>query len=163
MSDEKIFKNALISYVRDFASGDAIRHLADKGYTVEEISGRLDFPIEREEIGKIVWQRYLDTGVIALKDPAAQGTFEEVSYEKVQGRYGKVSFKQVKKQMNYTEEYVACDLGKKLYKDRESVVKRLSGLNENELEYVLGLPWPLETVWHKKDARIVRILEALAR
>ena len=160
MSNE-IFKNALTKYVKDFASGDSVRRLADKGFTVAEIRARLAFPLESKDIGQIVWQRYLDTGVILTEDPK-EASREALTYEKKQDKYGKVSFIQVRKKVDTDGEYLPCDIGKMLYKDRQGVIDRLSALHENELDYVLGLPWPHATVWHKKDPRICRILEALS-
>ena len=49
--EDKYFKKALESFTRDFAAGDAIRAFADKGYTVEEIYAKLDFPIPKKTFG----------------------------------------------------------------------------------------------------------------
>ena len=45
MGEKDLFKQSLNNFINDFASGDAIRHLADKGYTVAQIVGMLDYPI----------------------------------------------------------------------------------------------------------------------
>lgn len=52
------FEEALADFVQDFAYGDAIRHLVDKGYTVERILREFDYPLPEEKIRKIV-ERYL--------------------------------------------------------------------------------------------------------
>ena len=52
------FEEALSDFVQDFAYGDAIRHLADKGYTPERIKRDFAYPLSEEKIRKIV-ERYL--------------------------------------------------------------------------------------------------------
>ena len=160
-SADESFQKALSRFTIEFAAGDAIRALADKGSTVEEIHERLSFPIAREKIGELVWARYLDQGTICLQDPSQQEEKVVTSYEKVQDAYGKVSFRQVRRSVQLTGEYVPCDFGKRRYQNREDFNRLLENLDAKDREYVLGLPWPLETVWHKKDARMKRIMEIM--
>lgn len=44
MAEQEYFKSALSDFTYEAASGGAIRHLADLGYTVKQISGQLSFP-----------------------------------------------------------------------------------------------------------------------
>ena len=62
---------------------------------------------------------------------------------------------------NSDTEYVPCEFGKLLYQNKDEVMKKIHDLNLRDREYLLELPWPLQTVWHKKDERIDRILRAL--
>ena len=48
-----IFQEALGSFVKNFAYGDAIRHLLKRGYTVERIMKEFQYPLSEEEIRKI--------------------------------------------------------------------------------------------------------------
>ena len=48
-----IFQEALGNFVKNFAYGDAIRHLLDKGYSVERIKKEFHYPLSIEEIQKI--------------------------------------------------------------------------------------------------------------
>ena len=50
------FEEALSNFTKDFASGGAIRHLVDHGYTVDRIIKEFQYPISRESIEKIVNQ-----------------------------------------------------------------------------------------------------------
>ena len=159
MSD-KIFKKALADFTLDFASGDAIRALADKGYSVSEIHKRLDFPTPVERIRDTVWKHFLDTGVILLEKPSAESQ-KRVTYEKVQDSLGRTSFKQVVTEDTELKEYVEIDFGKKLYKDKNAFEKSLEVLSPEDRQYILDLPWPLTNVWHVKNERIERILKKL--
>jgi len=155
------FQKALAKFTVEFAAGDAIRLLSDKGFNVEEIHDKLSFPVARKTIGELVWSHYLDNGTICLFDPERQSKKLVTSYKKVQNSYGKVSFLQVQKDIRLTGEYVRCDFGKRLYCNREEFLDRINRLDERDRNYVLGLPWPLEPVYHIKDERMMRIIQIL--
>lgn len=95
MSDQKYFQNALSNFIFEAASGGAIRHLTDLGYTVSEIMERLDVPTPYERVQKAVWQRLLDTGVLLLEEPGSENGREKVTYVRDYDRYGKPSFRRV--------------------------------------------------------------------
>ena len=57
---QSAFERALSDFVHDFASGDAIDHLADQGMTVTEIKERLSFPTKKERVADRVWKHYLE-------------------------------------------------------------------------------------------------------
>lgn len=52
--ENSYFNEALSNFAKDFAYGGAIRHLVDKGYTVERIIREFHYPISRESVEKIV-------------------------------------------------------------------------------------------------------------
>ena len=159
MSD-KIFKKALADFTIDFASGDAIRALADKGYSVSEIHKRLDFPTPVEKIRDTVWKHFIDTGVILLDAPSAESQ-KRITYEKVQDSLGRTSFKQVITEDNEAREYVEIDFGKRIYQNKNAFEKSLEALPNEDRQYILDLPWPLQKVWHEKNERIKRIIKVL--
>ncbi|MBR5896999.1 MAG: hypothetical protein IKZ39_05225 [Lachnospiraceae bacterium] len=160
MSD-KYFKKALADFTIDFASGDAIRALADKGYSVSEIHKRLDFPTPVERIRNTVWKHYIDTGVIVLEKPSDNLPKKHVTYEKVQDSLGRTSFRQVVTEDNNTKEYVEIDFGKRIYQNKNTFEKALEILSPEDRQYILDLPWPLTNVWHVKNERMERILKKL--
>ena len=161
MSDE-YFKKALANFTNDFASGGAIRHLADNGFTVKEIHARLDFPTPMSKVAETVWNHFLDKGIILTQEPVIGEITEKIDYVKVQGEFGKTSFKRVVTQNPaIAEEYIKCDFGKRIYQNKTEFEKSLSALNERDRDYILGLPWPLTPVWHIADERMKRIMEKL--
>lgn len=155
--ENKYFAEALSNFTHDMASGGAIRHLADKGYTVDEIAERLDFPTPVEKIREMVWKHYLNTGVIQLEDPT-QAKAEKVTYVKEYNSYGKASFRRVVESCEKTERrYIACDFGKRRYQDTIKFEQLLDRLDPRDKAYIMGLPWPLQTVYHVADERMERI------
>lgn len=50
----QFFNEALSNFTTDFAYGGAIRHLVNRGYTVDMIIKEFHYPLKREVIEKIV-------------------------------------------------------------------------------------------------------------
>ena len=48
------FNEALGNFVRNFAYGDAIRHLVNKGYDADRIIKEFDYPLNESSIRKMV-------------------------------------------------------------------------------------------------------------
>jgi hypothetical protein len=147
----KEFNNALGNFITDFAGGGAVRHLADKGLSVSEIAAHLDYPLPKDKVAEIVWQHYINTGVICLEEP--KDTIEKVSYVKEQDQFGKISMRKVVEQIDTSDKkYVKLDIGE--------IKKSLSGLPDKDLDYILSLPWPLTPVYHIVDDRMKRLAKA---
>lgn len=188
--EDKYFKQALSDFTIEFASGDAIRSLSDKGYSVKKIKSKLDFPTPEERIREIVWKHYLENKTVCLENPKETLSVENYTIKKVYDSYGRPSFKKVSvkadeeapsskqvkvetdeeasgyKQIGVkldeeAREYVECDFGKRLYKNKDDFMKSLSVLDEEEKDYILGLPWPLTKVWHVKNEHFARIISKL--
>jgi len=52
MSDNQYFNEALSNFSKDFAYGGAIRHLLDRGYTIDRIMKEFNYPVSKEFIEK---------------------------------------------------------------------------------------------------------------
>lgn len=48
------FEESLVNFTRDFAYGGAIRHLADHGYTAQQILKEYKYPLSLQTIQKIM-------------------------------------------------------------------------------------------------------------
>ena len=44
-----------------------------------------------------------------------------------------------------------------MYQDRNAFEESLKALSDDDRDYILGLPWPLQTVWHVRNERMARI------
>lgn len=95
MGEQEYFKNALANFMFDAASGGAIRHLADRGYTAEEILKKLDFPTPYDRIQQTIWQHFLDKGILLLEEPGLGRTKETYEYVTEYDSYGRKSFRRV--------------------------------------------------------------------
>lgn len=93
MSEQEYFKNALSDFTYEAASGGAIRHLADLGYTVKQITENLTYPTPCERVRRTVWKHLIDTGVILTWEPEKGGVQGKAAYMVEHGKYGKASFR----------------------------------------------------------------------
>ncbi|MCM1327477.1 MAG: hypothetical protein NC094_01280 [Bacteroidales bacterium] len=97
MSEQEYFKNAMSNFTFEVASGGAIRHLSDLGYTVSQIMKQMTFPTPYERVQKTVWEHFLDTGVVRVEEPGSPKDCgrEKVTYVRDYDKYGKPSFRRV--------------------------------------------------------------------
>ena len=95
MAGQEYFQAALANFMFDAASGGAIRHLADLGYTAAQIRKRLDFPTPYERIQQAVWEHFLQKGILRFEEPGTLGLREQYEYVAEYDQYGKKSFRRV--------------------------------------------------------------------
>lgn len=164
--EQTYFQSALSDFVFDVASGGAIRHLADMGCTVRQIQERLDFPTPYERIQKAVWKHLTDTGVIFPKNPRQEKAGEKVDYVREYDSYGRPSFRRVTVQAassKPSEPCLLCAFGLLKYHSPDRYEEVLGALKPEQAEYIEGLPWGLERVFHRADRRMLEIYHTLEK
>ena len=164
--EQTYFQRALSDFVYDMASGGAIRHLADLGYTVRQIQEKLDFPTPYERIQKTVWKHLTDTGVIFPEGPRQGKTGEKVDYVREYDSYGRASFRRVvvpEVTSKPSEPCLLCCFGLLKYKDPERYEEVLRALEPEQAEYIEGLPWGVERFFHRPDQRMLEIYHTLEK
>ncbi|WP_031555512.1 hypothetical protein [Lachnospira multipara] len=163
-NNKSIFIQALARFSREVASDGAIRHLADRGYNAKQIKEKLDYPTSLDHIGKVMWEHFLQKGILTYEKPDGNTIVEEVQYIKEQDSYGRTSFRQVTKKIERPKrEYILIDFGKRIYKDREGFLRIMERLSTSDRDYIMGLPWELKPVYHVLDKRMMRIKEILGK
>lgn len=95
MEEQKYFKQAISNFTFEAACGGAIRHLADLGYSVKQITEQLSYPVPYEKVQKTVWEYFLENGVLFLEEPGKQKMQEKADYVKEYNKYGRASFRRV--------------------------------------------------------------------
>lgn len=93
MAEELYFRRALSDFAYENASGGAIRHLTDLGYTAAQITERLTFPTPYERVRQAVWKRLLESGVVLLAEPGSGNRPEKAEYIEEYDRYGRSSYR----------------------------------------------------------------------
>lgn len=186
MAENEYFKQALSNFVFDMASGGAIQHLTNQGYTVKQIIEKLDVAAPYEKVQEVVWKQLLNNECLLLEAPGSGAGQEKAEYIMEKDRFGKRSFRKVvikadeTKQIHWKEvvfrrqtngkledylskkimkngeaaSYVSCDFGIKTN-------RALDALNEQQKDYILGLPWTKQIVYHKLNVRMREIVTAL--
>lgn len=95
MGENAFFRKALANFTYETASAGAIRHLADQGYTVEQIVRQLDYPTPYEKVRATVWEHLIETDVIKLEEPGSSGGRQKAVYVREYDRFGKSTFRRV--------------------------------------------------------------------
>jgi len=103
VEENSYFQDALAHFAREAASGGAIRHLADMGYTVKQIRDKLDFPISYAQVQREVWEYFVKEGVILTEEPGSGKSVRKTRYVREYDRYGKVTFRQVPEEAEEAE------------------------------------------------------------
>ena len=162
MEKREFFKKTLSDVSFDAASGDAIRHLADRGLSPEEIFGLLSYPAPLGKIGEVMLRHFYDLGIVCNdpheeKKPAAD-------YVKTTDQYGRISFVRVEKPVEQpAREYVLIDFGKRKYLEGEKFYNAAEALRPSDRSYVLDINWPPAPLYHIKNERIERIINVLSQ
>lgn len=156
------FEEALSDFVHDAASGGAIRHMVDMGYTTEQIMGRLDFPTPRTRVEKTVYKHMTDTGILLDELPL---TGKELQTLVLKNPSEAELCSVLREHINRNGEeksYISCPYGM-VRRDREARLKgMLSCLTSREQEYILGLPLPAKMMYHRLNSRMLEIGVQLA-
>ena len=191
MPENSYFQNALSNFTHEVASGGAIRHLTDLGYTAKQISEQLDFPTPFKRVQKEMWEHFVNTEVILLEEPGSRKR-KKVSYVREYDEFGRASFRRVVEseaveapilwREHWIERnseslpaflqekiakngeagsYVSCDLGLLLHSEPEHYRQLLQKLEDPQREYLEGIPWKNRRVYHRLDARMQKILLCL--
>lgn len=93
MSERDYFRDALSDFTYEAASGGAIRHLTDLGYTAKQIAEKLTYPTPYERVRKTVWQQLVDTQVVLTQEPGSGKQRGKTTYKAVHDKYGRMSFR----------------------------------------------------------------------
>lgn len=187
MAEQDYFRNALSDFTFETASGGAIRHLTDLGYTVKQISEKLTYPTPYERVRRTVWQRLIDTQVVLLQEPGSGRNPGKTSYTVEHDRFGRASFRMEQtpadnsghvhwKERRYSDEscgslavYLAdmCSVSGEdgAYiscdfglRDRDGNLEMaMKVLNERQRDYITGLMWEDRICYHRLDGRMREI------
>ncbi len=107
MSEPNYFQSALSSFVTDAACGGAVRHLADIGYTLNQIVERLDYPAPREKVQKIMMAYLYESRVLLRKEPSEELFAAREQFVQEQDAFGRRSMRKIivdqRSQENVTE------------------------------------------------------------
>lgn len=158
----RYFEEALSDFTHDVASGRAIRHLVDLGYTTPQIMARLDYPTPRGRVEQTVYRYMKETGMIITELPESR---EERKRIVIKDRTPAGLIRCLRRRIDQNGEgnsYISCPFGM-IYRDREERMQRiLAALTSREKEYILGIPWEMKMVYHRLNGRMLEIGVQLA-
>ena len=139
-SIEKHFNNSLSRFVKDFACKNEIIAKFNNKKPISQIAKEITFPISEESIILMLWEHMIENNIILLNPP---NSIENQQYDfvKKEGRFGKVTFQQVKNNSIDANDYEVLDV-EKLKHDRT--------LNDFERELIEKLPFKDKKYYVKK-------------
>ncbi len=162
MRDEPgYFEAALSDFVYDMASGGAICHLADAGYSIDRIMKELDFPTPRKRVEQIVYRHMLENKIIQEQLPIEQQLLKKQRFSNITVRELGERLEQQLRLNGEQQSYIKLPLRllkMKVCFDRESI----SCLTQEEQAYLLGFPWEKEYLYHRLTGGMLEIGKQLA-
>lgn len=155
------FKKALNNFTADMAYGAAVRKLFDGGMPISEIQKNVDFPITEAQLLSCIWEHLLASRAVLLAPPEA-GDSVRYDYVKETDALGRSCFRRITVENTAgSPDYFPVTFGKQKVKNSPEFQKAAACLSADDRLYLLGLPWPPETVYHVKNERLLRLLEIL--
>lgn len=153
----KYFEDALSNFVHDMASGGAIRHLVDMGYSIDRIMEQLDYPTSRKRVEKTVYQYMMESGILLDALPVEE-TVMKVSHLNNVSR--PVISQRLREQIQKNDKdssYMQCPFGRWLQENQTEYLDQLSCLTGREKEYISGVPWHGDIMYHRLNDRMLEI------
>ncbi len=156
------FEEALADFVHDSASGGAIRHLADQGYTTDQIMERLDFPTPRARVEKTVYRYMTDCGILRETLPVLEEDMRHLSLKNPTERELCAALRARIEQNGEEASYVSCPFFREKRSGGRAFARALSCLTSREIQYIEGMPLPERMAYHRLNSRMMEISVQLA-
>lgn len=156
------FEEALSDFMHDAASGGAIRHLVDLGYSVEQMISALSYPTPRERVRKTAYRYMVETGLLLQKLPGEEDLRTVIFGNSDMEKAKEYLYKKIKE--NGEENcYFSCPFG--MWRcggggelpEEKALGDRLSCLNKREQEYIEGILWEDRLMYHRLNGRMKEI------
>lgn len=162
MSEGKdYFNQALSDFMFEVASGGSIRHLVDLGYSVDQIMGKLAFPTPRERVEKAVYKHMTEIGLLLARLPIEEQSFQAVTLQAEHPDQISARFLKLLEQNGEESAYLECPFGKLVKNDPKELERLLSYLNSREQEYLRGIRWERNIMYHRLNSRMREIAAKL--
>ncbi len=155
--DDNYFQDALFDFVHDAASGRAIRHLVDAGYTTAQIMKELDYPTPFVKIQHTVTRYLKETGILLETLPVTPESLHTVQLSDMpQDKLFSLLAQQI---ISNGEEnsYISCPFYGSNSQDRTKTAHALSVLTTREREYLEGIAWDGKIMYHRLNRRMLEI------
>lgn len=152
----RYFEEALSDFMHDVASGGAIRHLVESGYSVNQIMERLDYPTTRERVEKTVYRYMTEMGMLLSELPVEESAMGIHFLKNVKRGVIRQSLAERMEINGEENSYMRCPFGA-FMKEKDKLQAMLSGLTTREREYILGIPWKGNAMYHRLNSRMFEI------
>ena len=157
------FQDALSDFMHDAASGRAIRHLVDVGYTTAQIMKELDYPTPFEKVRHTVTRYLKESGILLNQLP---DNARDMRTLWLGDMTQEALFAFLAEQINRNGEensYISCPFGMAIMKTDKKAAQALSMLTAREREYLDGIDWGEKRMYHRLNRRMLEIGAQIAK
>lgn len=159
------FEAALSDFMFDVAAGGAIRHLTDRGHSVEQIMKELDYPVPRPKVEKAVYRHLAESGILRANLPAEDEKIKiyilQTGGESDKNKFLNELCKRIEKYGDKNS-YIECPFGIWKRNDEKKLQQVIACLTSREREYILGIRWEPCLMYHGLNDRMREIGMKLA-
>lgn len=147
------FEKALQNFLSEFTTTGSIKHLVDRGMTLDQILENMDYPAGRQKVAKQMYEYMLEAKI--LVENLDMNQYNKVDYKdkydlsRIVSKYGKDRL------------YFLCPFGYYIKNNKEELKKIVNCLTKREADYILGIPWYLNKTYHCADLRMLEIASEL--
>lgn len=181
---ESYFEAALSDFTFDVAAGGAIRHLTDRGYSVEQMMRELSYPVPRAKVEKAVYRYMTESGILLAKLPEENGNLRIRCLKAEKGADFARKLADAIAESGEKTAYMECPFGgwkkgterKTLptiesepggaemgYRGEEWFRQTFTCLTGREQEYLSGIRWEQDVMYHRMNDRMREIALKLIR
>lgn len=153
----RYFEDALSNFVHDMASGGAIRHLVDMGYSIDRIMEQLDYPTPRRRVEKTVYQYMMESGILLDALPVEETVMKVSHLNNVSRPVISQRLRELIQKNDKDSSYMQCPFGRWLQENQTEYLDQLSCLTGREKEYISGVPWHGDIMYHRLNDRMLEI------
>lgn len=155
--NERYFEAALSDFVFDVAAGGAIRHLTDRGYSVEQIMRELSYPVPRIKVEKAVYRHLTDSRMLLSTLPEENGSLRITCLRGEKGEGFSRKLAEAIAESGEENAYMECPFGIWMEKDERRFAQTIACLTNREQEYLLGIRWAQHMMYHRLNDRMREI------
>ena len=153
----RYFEDALSDFIYDAASGRAIRHLTDSGYTTAQIVQQLDYPTPFTKVRQTVTRYLKETGILLAELPVPYTDLDTILLEHSSSET-LFSFLAERIRWNGEENsYLSCPFGSLFGNADEKIQKSFPMLTARECAYMEGIAWEPGIMYHRLNRRMLEI------
>lgn len=150
------FQDALSDFVHDAASGRAIRHLVDIGFTTAQIMDELVYPTPFEKVQRTVTRYLKETGILLEELPEAPENLHIVQLDNMPQEQLFSLLARLTVSNGEENSYVSCPFASCSHAEN-GMIQSLSMLTAREREYLHGIDWGGKLMYHRLNRRMLEI------
>lgn len=160
---KEYFETALSDFTFDMAAGGAIRHLVDRGYSVEQMMKELSYPVPRSRVEQAVYRYMTESGILLKALPLKENIMRTYTLPTGAGTGFAVKWMKCLEENSVDASYMECPFGIWKKQNPKQMEQVFSCLNSREQDYLDGILWEPQTMYHRLTDRMQEIAVKLVK